>query len=68
MISHMGISVITSLPFGGGKGGEGSFSLMFSLFFLSQNYTDEQTSQRCTETLSQPITQSVSANDGCNVL
>ena len=34
-------------------------------FFLSQNYTEEQNTQRTTETLSQPITQSVSAHDGC---
>ena len=32
------------------------------VFFFSQNYTDEQISQRCTETLSQPITQSLLAN------
>ena len=32
------------------------------VFFFSQNYTDEQISQRRTETLSQPITQSISAN------
>ena len=32
------------------------------VFFFSQNYTDEQISQRRTETLSQPIAQSVSAN------
>ena len=32
------------------------------VFFFSQNYTDEQISQRRTETLSQPMTQSVSAN------
>ena len=32
------------------------------VFFFSQNYTDEQISQRRTETLSQPTTQSVSAN------
>ena len=31
-------------------------------FFLSQIYTDEQNTQRPTETLSQPITQSVTAN------
>ena len=36
--------------------------------FLSQNYTEEQNTQRTTETLSQPITQNVSANDGCNDL
>ena len=65
MISHRGISVITPLPFGGGEGGGAALSLMFSLFFLSQNYTEEQSVQGCTETLSQPITQSVSAHDGC---
>ena len=32
------------------------------VFFFSQNYTDEQISQRRTETLSQPISQSLSAN------
>ena len=32
------------------------------VFFLSQNHTEEQKSQRRTETLSQPTTQSVSAN------
>ena len=35
---------------------------------FSQNYTEEQNTQRSTETLSQPISQSVTANDGCNVL
>ena len=35
---------------------------------LSQNYTDEQILQRCTETLSQPITQNVTAIGGCWVL
>ena len=39
-----------------GRGWERGRSLMFS-FFLSQNYTEEQKSQRRTETLSQPITQ-----------
>ena len=32
------------------------------VFFFSQNNTDEQISRRRTETLSQPITQSISAN------
>ena len=32
------------------------------VFFFSQNHTDEQILQRRTETLSQPITQSISAN------
>ena len=32
------------------------------VFFFSQNNTDEQISQRRTETLSQPMTQSISAN------
>ena len=35
---------------------------------FSQNYTEEQNTQRRTETLSQPIAQSITANDGCNVL
>ena len=52
---HRGISVITPLPFGGGVGGGAALSHV--LLFLSQNYTDEQISQRRTETLSQPITQ-----------
>ena len=39
-----------------------------SCILFSQNYTEEQKAQRRTETLSQPITQSVTANDGCNVL
>ena len=56
MISHRGISVIT--PLGGGA----AISHVLSLFFFSQNYTEEQISQRCTETLSQPMTQSVTAN------
>ena len=37
-------------------------------FFLSQNYTEEQKSQRRTETLSQPISQNLSAIVGCWVL
>ena len=32
------------------------------VFFFSQNNTDEQITQRRTETLSQPITQSLLAN------
>ena len=32
------------------------------VFFFSQNNTEEQISQRRTETLSQPMTQSISAN------
>ena len=32
------------------------------VFFFSQNYTEEQNTQGFTETLSQPITQSLSAN------
>ena len=39
-----------------------------SCILFSQNYTDEQKAQRRTETLSQPITQNVSAHDGCNIL
>ena len=34
----------------------------YPTIFLSQKITEEQNSQRCTETLSQPITQSVTAN------
>ena len=52
---YRGISVITPLPFGGGVGGEAALSHV--LLFFSQNYTDEQISQRRTETLSQPMTQ-----------
>ena len=43
----------------------GGAALSHVLLFLSQNYTDEQKSQRRTETLSQPITQSLSAIVGC---
>ena len=64
---YRGISVITPLPFGGGVGGGAALSLMFS-FFLSQNCTEEQKSQRRTETLSQPRTQSLSTIVGCWVL
>ena len=32
------------------------------VFFFSQNYTEEKNSQRRTETLSQPMTQSLLAN------
>ena len=39
-----------------------------SCVLFSQNYTEEQNTQRRTETLSQPIAQSITANDGCNVL
>ena len=52
---YRGISVITPLPFGGGVGGGAALSHV--LLFLSQNYTEEQNSQRRTETLSQPISQ-----------
>ena len=38
------------------------------VFFFSQNYTDEQKSQRRTETLSQPITQSITAHVSYNAL
>ena len=55
--------MITPLPFGGGEGGGAALSLMFSLFFLSQSNTEEQNAQGCTETLSQPMTQNLSAND-----
>ena len=55
MISHRGISVITSLR-------ERGRYLSCSPFILfSQNYTEEQISQRYTETLSQPIAQNVTA-------
>jgi len=37
-------------------------------FFLSQNYTEEQNSQRPTETLSQPMTQTLSTKIVYNVL
>ena len=47
---------------------QSAFFLTEGAFYFSQKNTEEQISQRCTETLSQPITQSVSANDGCNVL
>ena len=36
-----------------------------SCVLFSQNYTEEQNTQRRTETLSQPKTQSVTAKDGC---
>ena len=54
--------VNTPLPFEGGKGGGAAISHVLTLFFFSQNYTEEQNTQRRTETLSQPITQSVTAN------
>ena len=38
------------------------------LFFFSQKITDEQNTQRRTETLSQPITQNVTATFSLNVL
>ena len=65
MISHRGLSVITPLPFGGGEKGGAAISHVLTLFFFSQTYTEEQNTQRRTETLSQPITQSVTAKDGC---
>ena len=37
-------------------------SLTVGAFYFSQNNTDEQNTQRPTETLSQPITQNVTAN------
>ena len=37
-------------------------------FYFSQKNTDEQNSQRCTETLSQPIAQNVTAIVGCWVI
>ena len=57
---HRGISVITPLSFGGGVGGGAALSHV--LLFFSQNYTEGQNTQGFTETLSQPRTQSVSAN------
>ena len=60
--------VITPLPFEGGEGVGAAISHVLTLFFFSQNYTEEQNTQRHTETLSQPIAQSITANDGCNVL
>ena len=68
MISHRGLSVITPLPFGGGEKGGAAISHVLTLFFFSQTYTEEQNTQRRTETLSQPIAQSITTNDGCNVL
>ena len=38
------------------------------VFFFSQNYTDELNTQGFTETLSQPISQNLSAIVGCWVL
>ena len=58
--------MITPLPFGEGVGGGAALSHV--LLFLSQNYTEEQNTQGFTETLSQPITQSLSAIVGCWVL
>ena len=63
---YRGISVITPLPFGGGVGGGAALSHV--LLFLSQNYTEEQILQRRTETLSQPITQSITAHVSYNAL
>jgi len=37
-------------------------------FFFSQKNTEEQISQRCTETLSQPISQNLTATFGSNAL
>ena len=39
-----------------------ALSLTVGAFYFSQIYTDEQNTQRATETLSQPISQSVTAN------
>ena len=63
---YRGISVITPLPCGGGVGGGAALSHV--LLFFSQNHTEEQKSQRRTETLSQPISQNLSAIVGCWVL
>ena len=43
-------------------------SLTVGAFYFSQKNTEEQISQRCTETLSQPISQNVTAKGGCWVL
>ena len=53
-----------SRPLGGGA----AISQVLPLFFFSQNYTEELISQRCTETLSQPIAQNVTAIVGCWVI
>ena len=39
-----------------------NFSRQFSNVLFSQNNTDEQNTQRATETLSQPISQNLTAN------
>ena len=62
MISHRGISVITSLR------GRGRYLSSSPFILFSQNYTEELISQRCTETLSQPIAQNVTAIVGCWVI
>ena len=38
-----------------------ALSLTVSAFYFSQNYTEEQNTQRPTETLSQPISQNLTA-------
>ena len=38
------------------------------VFYFSQIYTEEKNTQHPTETLSQPMTQNVTANISCNVL
>ena len=43
-------------------------SLIESVFYFSQNNTDEQNTQGFTETLSQPISQNLTAVFGSNVL
>ena len=43
-------------------------SLTVGAFFFSQNYTEEQNTQRATETLSQPISQNLTAIFGSNAL
>ena len=43
-------------------------SLTVGVFFFSQNNTDEQNTQSFTETLSQPITQNLTAIFGSNAL
>ena len=43
-------------------------SLTVGAFFFSQKYTEEQNTQRATETLSQPISQNLTAIFGSNAL
>ena len=43
-------------------------SLTVGAFFFSQKYTEEQNTQRATETLSQPISQNLTAIFGSSAL